>query len=69
MYFLVVVLVLFENAENGKILKLNVDIIVVIIVNTIIIIIIIIITFIHIMNLVFQVIFRLKKIDYDIHRH
>ena len=69
-YFLVVVLVLFENAENGKILKLNVDIIVVIIVNTIIIIIIIIImTFIHIMNLVFQVIFRLKKIDYDIHRH
>ena len=68
MYFLVVVLVLFENAENGKILKLNVDIIVVIIVNTIIIIIII-ITFIHIMNLVFQVIFRLKKIDYDIHRH
>ena len=51
-------MVLFENAENGKILKLNVDIIVVIIITTIIIIIviiiiIIIITFIHIMNLVF----------------
>ena len=45
-------MVLFENAEDGKILKLNVDIIVVIIITTIIIIIII-ITFIHIMNLVF----------------